>query len=565
MTSFWRRCLLLFLVLGLSTRAFIAADLEDVPIWVWWVGLQSDLLAAALLGGLLAPALLLRTRWLRTFFAGVAVAVALLVTAAEIFFWIEFESRLDRLVFHYLAYPFEVLVFLEEQFYLTWILIPFVLLVVVLARWLAPPHMADGRFALVGIGLACLVLLFARQDVLDPSRYLNQAASNGYLGVLTAATHDVEDAVALFGDAEPVQVDPGQPSSGLKGRHLVLLIEESMAGKHWRDPALRRDVFPNLLELADQGVLFEHAFATGSRTTRGMEAVLNGFPPLPGISTTERDGFERLPSLARALAQNGYHTMFAYGGWPNFSNFTRYWRGTGYVETTSREDFADPNFMTSWGASDDDLFQFALQLMDRRVAEHDRVFMTMLTVSHHRPYDLPPDSPHAGGRSSLSALRYADAALGRFFAAARQRPWFEDTLFVVVADHAPRIAGEALIPAASYHVPLVLLAEGVLGPQVVSKAVSTLNVPQTLANLLEVDHQEAFLGVDLFGGVGPLPVEHDYHVGWIRGRGLEVIARGGARYAWSADAELETRDDANFDELAGYFKAAHDWFYASRR
>ena len=561
MIAFLCRALLLFLALGLAVRAYIASFVDAVPVWVWITGLGNDVLAAALVFGVFSPVVLVPNRVLRRALIAVAVAITLLVAAAETFYWIEFEARLDRLVFHYLAYPVEVLVFLDEQFYLTWVGLPFVVLVYGLAIWLDPPVAARPHYVFAAVLAAVVVGAFARQGTPGPSRHLNQAASNGYIGVLTAATIDVSDAHALFGDtpaAEPISV--AHRSSGLADAHVVLIIEESMAGKNWVDVSSRERIFPNLLGIAREGVLFDQAFATGSRTTRGMEAILNGFPPLPGISTTERSRFQELPSLARALSQAGYHTVFAYGGWPDFSNFTNYWQGTGFSETTSRDDFQDASFMTSWGASDDDLFRFALALMDARTAQHGRVFMSLLTVSHHRPFELPPDSPFAGGRSAEHALRYADAALGRFMDAARSRDWFENTLFVVVADHGPKTRGDRLIPVESYRVPLVLRHPS-LAPAVRSQAVTTMSIPRTLTNLLEVNHSEGFWGADLFAETpGPLPVEHDYHMGWIDGQRLLVLTRDGQRFGWNLQGGIgEVVPEVS--GMAGYFRLAHERFY----
>jgi hypothetical protein len=565
LNSFLRRFLLLFLGLGLATRLYICSSLADVPLWVWGLGLWNDLLAAVMFLGLTSPVLLVPQRFLRRALVAVLVAVVLIVAAAEAFYWIEFQARLDRLVFHYLAYPIEVLVFLDEQFYLHWVGVPFLLLAYGIAVLLDPPQATRGGGVLAGVALALVVAATARQDTIDPSRHLNQAASNGYLGVLTAAVRDVADIDSILppaGAAPPPPQPDSHRSAGLAGSHVVVIIEESMAGPYWVDRSSRGAVFPNLMKLAEGGVLFDQAFATGTRTTRGLEAILNGFPPLPGISTTERAGFERLPSLARALAGAGYHTVFAYGGWPHFSNFTNYWRGIGFAETTSREDFLGAAFMTSWGASDDDLFRLALERMDAAVAEHDKVFLAMLTVSHHRPFELPPHSPYAGGRSATDALRYADAALGRYFEAARSKPWFDDTLFVIVADHGPKTTGETLIPVASYHVPLVLMHAGRLVPGRIDRAVTTMSVPRTVTNLLEVEHTQAFWGADLFAPqAGPLPVEHDYHVGWIVDGGLRVLTRDGDVWGWPAGAA--TAAPVPEAGLVGYFRAAHRAFYGA--
>ena len=128
-----------------------------------------------------------------------------------------------------------------------------------------------------------------------------------------------------------------------------------------------------------------------------MEALLHGYPPLPGIAVTQRDGFERLPSLPRHLADNGFATHFVYGGWPTFSNFSNYWQAIGFESVLSKYDFSDRWFETSWGVADEILFDRVLQVMDEATQSTERVFLYTLTVTHHRPFDFP------AGRIEFSA------------------------------------------------------------------------------------------------------------------------------------------------------------------
>ena len=251
-------------------------------------------------------------------------------------------------------------------------------------------------------------------------------------------------------------------------RHLLLVIEESMGGENWRDPERRRKYMPQLAALAQQGLYFDRVYATGSRTIRGLEAILNGYPPLPGKALSQRPGFERMPSLPRVLGNAGFHTVFVYAGWPNFTNFFNYWRGIGFQEMLQREDFAERKasllarqeqggcedcwFETSWGAADEFLFERALAEMDRRTAVHDRVMLATLTLSNHLPFDFPDGRVPfpSDERRQEHVIAYADWALGEFIRQADGRPWLEDTLVVIVADHGPDVPGGALVPADNF-------------------------------------------------------------------------------------------------------------------
>ncbi len=577
MTAFIWRFPLFFLGLLLAIRAFTAFSLDSVPaaawIHVWINGVLADAVALLMVSCLLALGCLSSRPWFRWVVSGVVIAVVLIVAIAEVFFWFEFQARLDRLVFHYLAYPVEVLVFLEEQFYLKWILIPFALIVVLLARLLAePPELSLRSVAVVWLG-AGIAAWLSGQPVIEQSRLLTQLASNGYVGILTAARVNETRWNGLFPGVTPAReafkAEPSLPPMvSVDAKHVVLIIEESFAGKTWEDPKERALHLPAFSALAGEGLRFDNVYAAGTRTTRGMESILNGFVPLPGISATERKGFERLPSLPRAFRDHGFKTVFAYGGWPGFSNFTPYWQGIGFEKTTSRYDFPEGTFETSWGVSDRDLFAHVLGLMDELTLAAQPIFLSTLTVSNHRPFVVPSGEANAEQRSLQAAMRYADSALGWFFAEARKRNWFDDTVFVVIADHAPRIYGDSLIPVESYRIPMLLISSPEVQPAVITERGSSTGIATTLLSLFHLPTKEQFWAPSLLDGQdGPVWIEHDYHVGELLNDRLTILARGGRFYQWTVAGHQFTpageiaADTLESRRIVERFSQAHEVLY----
>lgn len=578
MTGWWSRFALFVLGMLTLVRAYTVAVHGTVPVWVWLHGLQADVAALILLSAVAALGMRSSRAWIRSLFVILVVTVVLLVVVAEVFYWHEFEARLDRLVFHYLAYPVEVLVFMEEQFYITWLLLPFALLVYLVVRGLGTvPRMDTALPVLMLLVLGVCVLVTVRQPVLDQSRHLNQLSSNGYIGVLTAATVSQQDWLELYPGTDFHSISDGQvqsesipsPLARLAGKNVVLIIEESFSGPNWTDPSLRRQWLPEFERLSQRGLAFTNIYAAGTRTTRGMESIMHGFPPLPGISAIEREGVERLASLPRVLQTAGYQTIFAYGGWPDFSNFTRYWHSIGFDRTTNRNHFPAGTFETSWGADDKVLFSHVIGLMDEATGQGP-VFLATLTVSNHRPFSVPGDQDSPNKRTLANAMLYADSALGDFFRIARSRPWYENTVFVVVADHGPRIHGDSLIPVESYRIPLLILSEPALPPAKVEVVGSAVGLPATILDLLGIQTGEKFWGPSLLSGRDtPVPVEHDYHVGELVAGQLTVLARGGKFFAWKLNGEgvvpMGVIDPSAVEarRVADYFGSAHRQFYAS--
>jgi phosphoglycerol transferase MdoB-like AlkP superfamily enzyme len=579
------RLLVATLLLGVLVRIFIFLELVQEPLvpridllLAFPVGVYHDLWAFLLVSTPVGLTLLLLPRAAR-FVLFVVCAVILVITFAEMFFWWEFASRLNRLVFHYLLFPHEVLVFLEDQFYVSVFLIPALAvtyLVYRIVRGGSSLQLESRRVVLAGLGLAACGVLWVQPWEFSDSRRVNAMAGNGYLGVLRAAVTDERrwhgeywhpDEVYADPQPAPPPVAPTMSASGIK--HLVLIVEESFGGAVWRDPQLRERYLPEFSRLMRSGMYFSRLYATGSRTTRGLEAILNAYPPLPGIAVTQRPGFADLPSLPRALAENGFYNIFVYGGWPGFSNFSQYWQAIGYAEQTSRHDFPKATFETSWGVADEDLFARVRAEMSRLTAIQDRVFLTTLTVSHHRPFDFPADRVgfSASERRSEYALAYADWALGDFLDNAQADPWFAETLFVVVADHGPKIFGSGPIPVEGFRVPMVFYSPGNIDPVEVDHIGSTMSLAVTLLNLLGLQSSEALYGMDLLRHrEGIAPVEHDYHVGLVTEAGLTVLHRKGAVSSWQfgpAGLTGTAVDLAAGARAAKLFAGAHDRFYGN--
>jgi phosphoglycerol transferase MdoB-like AlkP superfamily enzyme len=122
-----------------------------------------------------------------------------------------------------------------------------------------------------------------------------------------------------------------------------------------------------------------------------------------------------------------------------------------------------------------------------------------MTTTNHRPYTYPDgriDIPSPGGRTG--AVKYTDYAIGHFIDQARKKPWFNDTLFVIVADHCASAAGKTKLPVAGYHIPLILYAPALLKPGRDDRLVSQIDIPPTLLDILGLPGDGHFFGQSVF-------------------------------------------------------------------
>jgi phosphoglycerol transferase MdoB-like AlkP superfamily enzyme len=259
-----------------------------------------------------------------------------------------------------------------------------------------------------------------------------------------------------------------------------------------------KNLTPNLDRLSRDGIWLERLYATGTRSVRGIEAVLSGFPPTNRRSVVKlmetQDDFFTIASL---LLEKGYLTGFLYGGEAHFDNMKRFFLNNGIQTVIDEKDFEDPEYFGTWGVSDEDLFNRA---HDEFLSAGDQPFFSfLLTSSNHKPFDIPegrvePETGPDGPRET--AVKYADYALGRFFEMASGSDYWDNTVFLVTADHNSRVYGDQLVPIERFHIPGLFI-----GGQIESRRVpgisSQIDLLPTLLSLAGISATYPRVGRDL--------------------------------------------------------------------
>ncbi|SHO80549.1 Sulfatase family protein [hydrothermal vent metagenome] len=122
-------------------------------------------------------------------------------------------------------------------------------------------------------------------------------------------------------------------------------------------------------------------------------------------------------------------------------------------------------------------------------------FSFVMTTSNHRPYTYPDnkiDIPSHTGRDG--AVKYTDFAIGKFLEKAKTKPWFNDTIFVIIADHNGGSAGKNALPLYRYKIPLIIYSPSNIKPQTITKLSSQIDTMPTLFNLLGISYKKKFYG-----------------------------------------------------------------------
>jgi phosphoglycerol transferase MdoB-like AlkP superfamily enzyme len=281
--------------------------------------------------------------------------------------------------------------------------------------------------------------------------------------------------------------------------NLVIVLEESL-GAGFVQQLGGLPITPTLSGLADQGIWFEQLYATGTRSVRGIEAVIAGFPPTPALSVVKLDKSQRdFATLASVLDRAGYRNEFVYGGESHFDSMRSFFLGNGFHAVVDRADFAAPKFVGSWGASDEDLFDKTHERILALHAAGQPFFVLAFTSSNHTPFEFPDGriELHEEPKQTVhNAIKYADHALGGFLERARGSAYWHDTLLMVVADHDTRVYGDELVPVNKFHIPGVILGADTQPRRIVS-TVSQIDLAPTLLSLMGIDSEHPFSGRDL--------------------------------------------------------------------
>ncbi len=309
--------------------------------------------------------------------------------------------------------------------------------------------------------------------------------------------------------------------------NLVIVLEESL-GATFVESLGGLPVTPELDKLRHEGWWFEQLYATGTRSVRGIEAVVAGFAPTPARSVVKLSLAQtNFYTLASGLEKQGYHTEFVYGGEAHFDNMRGFFTGNGFQEIVDREDM-DPVFEGSWGASDEDVFNKSLERLKLLHARKKPFFSLIFSSSNHEPFEFPDGRIrlHDPVKQTVNnAVKYADHALGNFIREAKKQDYWKDTVFLIVADHDNRVYGDSLVPIKKFHIPGLILGADIR-PQRIAPIASQIDLGPTLLSLMGVSSEHPMIGRDFTRdrtSPGRALLQFENYFAWLDEEGATIL------------------------------------------
>lgn len=519
LTKFYGVTMIIFIIAKLLFLCF-NSDKEPLGVSdVWDVilhGISLDLSTALYL--LSIPFLLtLASLWIhipRILYRIYNIIIAIILPLAFIAdtclypFW---QFKLDASCLTYLESPAEVLANVSGIYVLAiliiWILTTFITHFIY-KKVALPPQKGTWQETILYIVCIPLFVIGIRggldesttnigQVYFSQRQFLNQAAINPVFSFFASlektqsdvpeyhflASSECQDIVDRFYTTKSIQSDTLLRT---KRPNVVIILLESCGGIFTRlegDP----NIMPRLNQLMDEGISFDSCYANSWRTDRGTVCTYSGYPSFPTTSVMKMPAkSSRLPGIAKSLENEGYKTLYVYGGDINFTNMRSYLISTGFEQLIWKKDYSRQEQATAeWGVRDDVTFKTVRQLIEQPAQEP--FFIGFSTLSSHEPWDVPikhfPDK-------TLNAFYYVDQCIGEMVDSLKQTPAWDNLLMILLPDHGVNFRDVDPHDRRRNHIPMIWVGGAIKEPKHITTICNQTDLPATLLGQMGISHDD---------------------------------------------------------------------------
>jgi phosphoglycerol transferase MdoB-like AlkP superfamily enzyme len=450
---------------------------------------------------------------------------------SEFFFWNEFGVRYNFIAVDYLVYTNTVIGNIMESYPVVPLFLGVGIITVSITYWIVKQtksyldKLPDFKEKLKSTGIyafAVLISLFGipylAQKANSDNVFANELQANGiykFAVAFESSELDFDTYYKTLPEDKAFTILNGK-ISGTKGqstirkitsdstaltKNVVLITVESLSGDFMTEYGNDKHITPFLDSLADKSLQFTNLYAVGNRTVRGLEAVTLCLPPSAAESVVKRKDNKNKFSTGAVFKNKGYAVKYFYGGDAFFDNMEDFFGGNGY-DIIDKKAFKpeEITFQNIWGVCDEDMYRKAIQEMNTEATQNRPFFNHIMTVSNHRPFTYPEGKIDISGKSKSRSggVKYTDYALKQFFAMSKKQSWFNNTVFVIVADHCASSSGKTELPLEKYRIPAMVYAPGFITPKQVPTLMSQIDLMPTVMGMLHFSYESKFYGQDVF-------------------------------------------------------------------
>jgi phosphoglycerol transferase MdoB-like AlkP superfamily enzyme len=482
------------------------------------------------------------------FLISLLLFIAIFSFLSEFPFWEEFNTRFNFIAVDYLIYTYEVIENINQSYPIPLIVFVLISIITGIIYLYHKAGIFEATFkekaplkirSYVVLPLLILSIIYTdlaqnRQAEWSNNLYQNELSKNGVFSFFAAYRSNELDFKTFYAKLpekqafnilkkeiiQENQIYSNENFDNIKRRefgsneqtpNIILITIESFSAKYLSYFGNEKKSTPNYDLLAQNSIFFTNLYATGTRTVRGMEALTLCIPPTPGNSIVRRPGNDHIFSIATILKEKNYDLKFIYGGDGYFDNMNTFFGGQGFdivdrdrgnplsddIKTT-RFSIRDEevSFENAWGICDEDIYRQSLKYADKEYQSNKPFFQFIMTTSNHKPYSFPDHKINLAQGTRESAVKYTDFALGKFIEEAKTKPWFSNTIFVIVADHCASSAGKWEINIEKHHIPAIIYNLD-HRKESINKLCSQIDLMPTLFGYLNWDFETELYGKEI--------------------------------------------------------------------
>ncbi|MEQ8625873.1 MAG: sulfatase-like hydrolase/transferase [Vicingaceae bacterium] len=311
----------------------------------------------------------------------------------------------------------------------------------------------------------------------------------------------------------PIQSIEGDSNS--RKMNVVLIIAESFSKEYIGGLNDGDGYTPYLDQLMDSSFVLEETYANGKKSIEGLPAILSGIPTLMNTSyISSKYSSNKINSLGNFLKKEDYETVFYHGGENGTMGFNAFTSIAGIDEYIGRDQYPyEGDYDGNWGIFDEPFLQFCIEDLNKR---NQPFFASIFTLSSHHPYTIPEKyigKFREGPLPILESVGYADYSIHQFFEVAKKQDWFNNTLFVITADH----TSQSYRPiynnrVGMYAIPLIFYAPGKIRPQRSQKVSQQSDIFPSVIDFLNYNSKIVSFGQSVFDST-----ETSFSVSYING------------------------------------------------
>ncbi len=477
----------------------------------------------------------------------IVISLALIISAADIPYFKQFYSRISITALQWIDNPAFVfnMIIQEPRYYL--IAAPLLVVLITLYKILKRIFKSYNRsnFARPRIGFHILIsILFfllmllgirGRIEIKSPIRigtaffcnnsFLNQAGLNPIFTFLTSYLDKINPEnkyLNLMNDElaiQNVQKYLNIKSSGFESPiarlvkpeklseakpNVVIVMMEAMSAAKMGRYGNPDNLTPFLDSLALQGLCFDNIYTAGIHTYNGVFSTLFSYPALARQHPMKASNMLKYNGIASTLKQFDYQKIYFTTHDGQFDNIEGFLYHNDFDKVYTKSDYPEEKILSTLGVPDDYLFDFVNSKLDAADFQKKPFLAAVLTASDHGPYIIPDYFKPKPNEITDQIIEYADWSIRKFISAAKNKSWFENTIFVFIADHGAALSPTYEMPLNYHHSPLIFYAPGILPePKAYSHIGGQIDVFPTIMGLLRFPYTNNTLGIDLLNETRP--------------------------------------------------------------